>query len=341
MSCHPENHFLMITRDDTKIMILQNLPTLLPHILEKSSKYGILQIDIRNCSSMTKPVRKVVIPVAGFGTRFLPATKASPKEMLPIVDKPVVQYIVEEAKKSGIEQIIFVTSSNKRAIEDHFDRSLELENLLEKKGKTKELAEIQSISTGISYAYVRQGEQKGLGHAVLSARELVGDEPFIVCGGDDIITGKSPSIKQLIDVYNKYQDPVLAVFEVNKNEVDKYGVIDPQAEISKGLFELKGIVEKPSPEKAPSNYISAARWLLTPDIFDTLMQTKPGIGGEIQLPDGILTLMKSRPIYAKAVEGTYFDCGNKIEYLKAVVHFSLLRNDLKDAFKAFLKDKMC
>lgn len=281
-------------------------------------------------------VRKVVIPVAGYGTRFLPATKASPKEMLPLVDKPVVQYIVEEAKKSGIEQVIFVTSSNKRAIEDHFDKNSELESVLKEKGKNDQLQAVQEIGKGVTFAYVRQGEQKGLGHAINCARDIVGDEPFIVCGGDDVLTGKIPAMKQLIDVYDKYKDPVLAVFEVERENVASYGVIDPKAELGNGLFELNGIVEKPEPEEAPSTHISAARWLLTPDIFDILSDTKPGKGGEIQLPDAIKTLMKTRPVYAQEIEGNYFDCGNKLEYLKAVVHFALEREDLKKEFRAYI-----
>lgn len=285
-------------------------------------------------------VRKVVIPVAGYGTRFLPATKASPKEMLPIVDKPVVQYIVEEARESGIEQIIFITSSNKRAIEDHFDKNLELEDLLKRKDKKEQLEAVEDIGKGITFAYVRQGEQKGLGHAIHCAKDIVGNEPFIVCGGDDIITGKTPSIKQLIDVYNKYHDPVQAVFEVPNEDVYRYGVVDPKADLGDGLFELKGIVEKPEPEHAPSNYIAAARWLLTPDIFEILETIPPGKGNEIQLTDAIEELMKSRPAYALAVEGEYFDCGNKLEYLKAVVHFALQREDLKKDFTDFLK-KVC
>lgn len=288
---------------------------------------------------MKQRVRKVVIPVAGYGTRFLPATKASPKEMLPLVDKPVVQYIVEEAREAGIEQIIFVTSSNKRAIEDHFDKNNELETLLSKKGKQAELEMVQEVSRDMSFAYVRQGEQKGLGHAILCAKDIVGDEPFIVCGGDDVITGGTqPGMKQLIDVYEKYSDPVLAVFEVPLKEVFRYGVIDPSTDIGDGRFELKGIVEKPEPKDAPSNLISAARWLLTPDIFDELSKTKPGKGGEIQLPDAILSLMENRAVYAQKIDGMYFDCGNKLEYLKAMVHFGLQRDDLKKEFSAFLKE---
>ncbi|MBU1166911.1 UTP--glucose-1-phosphate uridylyltransferase GalU [Patescibacteria group bacterium] len=291
---------------------------------------------------MSQKVRKVVIPVAGFGTRFLPATKASPKEMLPLVDKPVVQHIVEEARSSGIEEIIFVTSANKRAIEDHFDRSLELESLLKAKGKDKELAEVRAIDKGLKFVFIRQGEPKGLGHAVWCAKEVVGDEPFIVCGGDDVIVGKIPAMKQMIDVYDKYQDPVLAVFEVKKEEVDRYGIIDPQAEIDTGLFEVKTLIEKPEPSEAPSNYASAARWLLTPDVFEALEKTKPGKGGEIQLPDGISKIMADRPLYAKSIDGIYFDCGNKLEYLKAVIHFALEHKDLKNDFIAHLKNiKVC
>lgn len=284
-----------------------------------------------------KKVRKVVIPVAGYGTRFLPATKASPKEMLPIVDKPVVQYIVEEAAASGIEQIIFVTSANKRAIEDHFDKNNELEALLENKEKTEQLEAVQSIGKGLSFAYVRQGEQKGLGHAIACAKEIVGDEPFIVCGGDDVITGPNPGMKQLIEKYEEHNSPVIGAFTVPQEEVSRYGVIDPENELSEGFFKLKGIIEKPEPEDAPSNHIAAARWLLTPDIFDILDNTAPGKGDEIQLTDAIETLIANREVYSKVIEGKYYDCGNKLEYLKAVVDFALEREDLGEDFRAFLQ----
>lgn len=289
---------------------------------------------------MKKSVRKIVIPVAGFGTRFLPATKASPKEMLPLVDKPVVQCIVEEAKASGIEEVIFVTSANKRAIEDHFDRNLDLEAILKRKGKTEQLKEVVEISQGINFVYIRQGEPLGLGHAVLCAKSVVGNEPFIVCGGDDVIVGKIPAMKQMIEVYEKYTDPVLAVFKVEREKTALYGVVDPKAEIEEGLTEIKGIVEKPEPKKAPSTLISAARWLLTPDIFDELLKMKPGKGGEIQLPDGIDRILKKRPVYGKTIEGTYFDCGNKLEYLKGVVHFAMEHDDIRSEFQEYLKEKI-
>lgn len=288
---------------------------------------------------MPSEVTKAVIPVAGFGTRFLPATKASPKEMLPLVDKPIVQVIVEELKASGIKEIIFVTSANKRAIEDHFDRSLELEDLLRKKGKKKELAAVKEIGAGVKFVYVRQGEPKGLGHAVLCAKEVVGNNPFMVCSGDDVIVGKVPAAKQMIEVYEKYHDPVLAVFKVKKEEVKRYGIIDPQAKIKADLFEIKNIVEKPEVAKAPSTLAATARWLLTPDVFDALEKTKTGAGGEIQLPDSLKNLLKVRPLYAKAIAGTYFDCGHKLEYLKAVVHFALKHPELKKDFAEFLKTR--
>jgi UTP--glucose-1-phosphate uridylyltransferase len=283
-------------------------------------------------------VRKVVIPVAGYGTRFLPATKASPKEMLPIIDKPVIQYIVEEAQASGIEQVIFVTSSNKKAIEDHFDKNTELERVLEEKNKTEELEEIQNIGKGLTFAYVRQAEQKGLGHAIACAKELVGDEPFIVCGGDDVIVGKTPGMKQLIEKYKEHNSPVIGAFTVPQEDVFRYGVIDPKEEISEGFFKLKGIIEKPEPAEAPSNHIAAARWLLTPDIFDILEDTEPGKGNEIQLTDAIEVLINNRDVYSKVIEGKYYDCGNKAEYLKAVVDFALERKELKDDFRAYIQN---
>jgi len=283
-------------------------------------------------------VRKAVFPAAGLGTRFLPATKAQPKEMLPLVDKPIIQYGVEEAVASGISNIILVTGRGKNAIEDHFDVAVELESFLEARGKREQLAEIRKISNMINFAYVRQGEPLGLGHAVLVARELVGDEPFAVILGDDVIDADPPAMRQLIDVFHKVGGPVLAVERVNPDEVSSYGIIDvaPSGDLGNGVFQVRDLVEKPPRDEAPSNLAIIGRYVLTPDIFPALAATKSDSTGEIQLTNGLRHLLKSRPIFAYEVKGVRHDTGNKLGFLKAVVYFALRRPDLADKFSAYL-----
>jgi UTP--glucose-1-phosphate uridylyltransferase len=284
-----------------------------------------------------KKVRKAIIPVAGLGTRFLPAVKAQPKGMLPIVDKPIIQYIVEEAVASGIEQIIFVTSQNKRAIEDHFDRNFELEYRLRQKNKRAELKEVLRISDMAKFIYVRQKTPRGLGDAIYTAKELIDDnEPFAVLLGDDVIDAKIPALKQLINVYNKYQDIVIGFTKVAKKNVSKYGVMDPIF-INEHIAEIKKIVEKPKPDKAPSNYAVTGRYILTPDIFDLLGNTKPGSGGEVQLTDALATHIKKHAGYACIYKGDYYDCGNKLEFIKAIINFSLKHPEFKRPLRNYLK----
>ena len=283
-------------------------------------------------------VRKAVFPVAGLGTRFLPATKAQPKEMLPLVDKPIIQYGVEEAVAAGADNIILVTGRGKNAIEDHFDVSVELESFLEARDKRVQLEEVRKISNMINFAYVRQGEPLGLGHAVLVARELVGNEPFAVILGDDVIDANPPAIKQLIDVFEDLDGPVLAVERVPRDEISSYGVIaiEPNARLRDGIFQVRDLVEKPPREEAPSDLAIIGRYVLTPDIFPCLGATKSDRTGEIQLTNGLRALLKSRAIYACEVKGVRHDTGNKLGFLKAVVYFALRRPDLADKFAAYL-----
>jgi UTP--glucose-1-phosphate uridylyltransferase len=287
---------------------------------------------------VTSSVRKAIFPVAGLGTRFLPATKAQPKEMLPLVDKPIIQYGVEEAVASGIANIILVTGRGKNAIEDHFDVSVELESFLEARGKREQLAEIRKISNMINFAYVRQGEPLGLGHAVLVARDLVGDEPFAVILADDVIDAQPPAIKQMIEVFKRVGGPVLAVERVEPEDVSSYGVIDidPDAQLGDGVYQVRDLVEKPPRAEAPSNLAIIGRYILTPDIFPALAAIKSDRTGEIQLTNGLRELLKSRPIYACEVNGARHDTGNKLGFLKAVVYFALRRPDLKEKFSAYL-----
>jgi UTP--glucose-1-phosphate uridylyltransferase len=287
---------------------------------------------------VTSSVRKAVFPAAGLGTRFLPATKAQPKEMLPLVDKPIIQYGVEEALASGISNIILVTGRGKNAIEDHFDVSVELESFLEARGKREQLLEIRKISNLINFAYVRQGEPLGLGHAVLVTRELVGDEPFAVILGDDVIDADPPAMKQLIDVFERVGGPVLAVERVDPDEVSSYGVIDiaPGEDLGEGVFRVRDLVEKPPRNEAPSNMAIIGRYVLTPDIFASLAETKSDKTGEIQLTNGLRHLLKKRPIFACEVKGVRHDTGNKLGYLKAVVYFALRRPDLAAKFSDYL-----
>ncbi len=283
-------------------------------------------------------VRKAIIPVAGMGTRFLPATKAMPKEMLTVVDKPVIQYVVEEAVKSGIEQIIFITGRGKRAIEDHFDHSAELEQVLIEKGKDDLLAQIRNITDLAEIFYVRQEQPRGLGHAVWKARNLIGDEPFAVLLGDEIYdTGKEkPVLKQLIEVYEKYTDPVIAALRVGAEGKRRYGIFDI-TKIDKHLSEVHGVVEKPGPEKAPSNLAIMGHYILTPDIFPLLGDQKTGVGGEIQITDAIDRLVKKRPVYAFEFEGKFYDCGSKLGFLETNLVMALKDRQISASVKKLLK----
>jgi UTP--glucose-1-phosphate uridylyltransferase len=285
---------------------------------------------------MTTPVRKAVFPAAGLGTRFLPATKAQPKEMLPLVDKPTIQYVVEEAVASGLEEIVLVTGRNKRAIEDHFDAAFELEYYLQDRGKTEELAQIKTISELATVSYVRQKEPLGLGHAILCARSLVGDAPFGVFLGDDIIVSETPCMRQLLDVYGRYGGPVVAVMRIPREEIGRYGVIEPKP-LGGNVYEVLDMVEKPAPQDAPSDLAIIGRYVLTPDLFPILADTPPDARGEIQLTNGLRTLRQRRPIYALEFEGRRYDTGDKLGFLKATVDFALARPDLRDEFRAYLK----
>jgi UTP--glucose-1-phosphate uridylyltransferase len=283
-------------------------------------------------------VRKAVFPVAGLGTRFLPATKAQPKEMLPLVDKPIIQYGVEEALASGLHDIVLVTGRGKNAIEDHFDVSIELESFLEARGKTAQLAEIRKISNLMNVSYVRQGEPLGLGHAVLLTRPLVGDEPFAVVLGDDVIDADPPALRQMIDVFEEMGGPVLAIEEVPRENVSAYGIIDAE-EVRPGVYRIRDMIEKPSREEAPSNLAIIGRYVLTPDIFPALQETasESDRTGEIQLTNGLRRLLKTRPIYGCRIDGVRHDTGNKLGFLQAVVYFALRRPDLAEPFREYLR----
>jgi UTP--glucose-1-phosphate uridylyltransferase len=287
---------------------------------------------------MPAPIRKAVFPAAGLGTRFLPATKAQPKEMLPLVDKPTIQYGVEEAVASGVSNLILVTGRGKNAIEDHFDVSSELEAFLERRGKTEQLEEIRKISNLINVAYVRQGEPLGLGHAVLMARALVGTEPFAVVLGDDVIDADPPALQQMISVYEQLDGPVLAVERVPESDVSNYGIVDVDSEeLLPGVHRVRDLVEKPPRAEAPSNLAIIGRYVLTPDIFPALEVTVQDRSGEIQLTNGLRELSKSRPIYTCEIKGVRHDTGNKLGFLKAMVYFALRRPDLADPFREYLK----
>ncbi|WP_306220374.1 UTP--glucose-1-phosphate uridylyltransferase GalU [Cohnella sp. WQ 127256] len=288
-------------------------------------------------------IRKAIIPAAGMGTRFLPATKAMPKEMLPIIDKPGIQYIVEEAVASGIEDIIIVTGKGKRAIEDHFDSSYELEQSLLQKGKLDLLSEVQKPSDLIDIHYIRQKEPRGLGHAIWCARKFIGNEPFAVLLGDDIVQSDDvPCLRQMMDVYDKVQGSVLAVKNVPNEEVSRYGIVDPDPSGGDGdrMVKVRGVVEKPAPERAPSNIAIIGRYILTPAIFDILETQDIGAGGEIQLTDAIYRLMRQESVYAYQFEGTRYDTGEKLGYLKTIIDFALERTDLKDEVRAYLEEKL-
>jgi UTP--glucose-1-phosphate uridylyltransferase len=281
-------------------------------------------------------VRKGVFPAAGLGTRFLPATKAQPKEMLPLVDKPTIQYVVEEAVASGLGEIIIVTGRGKRAIEDHFDASVELEYYLADRGKMEELAQIKTISELASVFYVRQNEPRGLGHAILCAQPLVGQEPFAVFLGDDVVAARTPCMRQLLDVFERYRGPVIAVERVPPDRIHRYGVIAGRL-LGDNVYEISDLVEKPTAAEAPSDLAIIGRYVLTPDLFPILAETGEDKSGEIQLTSGLQTLRARRPMYALAFEGKRYDTGDKLGFLKATVEFALARPDLADEFRAYLK----
>ncbi len=282
-------------------------------------------------------IKKAVIPAAGLGIRFLPATKAQPKEMLPIVDKPAIQYIIEEAISSGIEEILIITGRNKRAIEDHFDRSVELEMELRNKGSNELLKQMEDISSLVDIHYVRQKEVKGLGHAIYCARTFVGDKPFAVLLGDDVVDSPVPCLKQLIKVYEENQSAVIGVQEVEPEDTGRYGIVDCE-EISERLYRVKNLVEKPAKGEAPSNIAIMGRYIITPDIFGILEDTGPGSGGEIQLTDALRTLVGIRNLYAYNFEGRRYDIGSKIGFLEATVEFALKRTELRGEFGRYLKE---
>jgi UTP--glucose-1-phosphate uridylyltransferase len=285
---------------------------------------------------MPQRVRKAVFPAAGLGTRFLPATKASPKEMLPLVDKPLIQYVVEEAVASGIDSVIIVTGRGKSAIEDHFDVSFELEALLRERGKEDDLRQVREITDMARVSYVRQREALGLGHAILQARDLVGDEPFAVMLSDDIIDSKTPALKQLLDVYEKYDAPVLATMEVEGEAISRFGALDVE-EVEDRVYRIKDMVEKPPLAKAPSNLAIIGRYVLTPDIFDEIENTTPGAIGEIQITDAMRALLKKRDFYAVRFEGKRYDAGDKLGFLIATVELALKHSELAPEFREYLR----
>ena len=288
---------------------------------------------------MSKPIHKAIFPVAGLGTRFLPATKASPKEMLNVVDKPLIQYAAEEAIASGITELIFVTGRSKRSIEDHFDKSYELEEELEAKNKTDLLAIVRQVKPShVNCVYVRQPEALGLGHAVNCAKSLIGDEPFAVILADDLLDNNPPVLSQMISLYQHYQSSVVAVEVITPEQSSSYGVVSGRV-FDQGLTKMDGIVEKPAPKNAPSNLGVVGRYIFTPEIFSHIHKLKPGSGGEYQLTDAIQTLLKDQLVLAYEYEGVRYDCGNKLGYLKATINFALKHPELKDAFKGYLEER--
>ena len=282
-------------------------------------------------------VKKAIIPAAGLGTRFLPATKSQPKEMLPIVDKPTLQYIIEEAIESGIEEILIITGRNKKSIEDHFDKSVELELELEQKGKIEMLGMVRDISNMVNIHYIRQKEPKGLGHAIHCAKSFIGNEPFAVLLGDDIVDAKTPCLKQLINTYDEYKTTILGVQEVAKEDTDKYGILDVK-HIEDRVYKVKDMVEKPSVESAPSNIAILGRYIINPSIFDILENQAPGKGGEIQLTDALKTLSTQEAIYAYNFEGRRYDVGDKFGFLEATIDFALKRDELRDDLLNYMKE---
>ena len=286
---------------------------------------------------MTK-VRKAVIPAAGLGTRFLPATKAQPKEMLPLLDKPAIQYVVEEAVRAGLTDIIIITGRGKHAIVDHFDRSFELEHFLEAKGKFDELKQVREISDMASIHYIRQRDPLGLGHAVAAAEGHVRDEPFAVLLGDDLIVESTRLLQEMLAVHGKYGRSVLGAMEVSRDDISLYGAIEPELVENEHLARVRSIVEKPAPEDAPSNLAAIGRYVLTPEIFDCLRRTQPGVGGELQLTDAINLLAQEQAVYAYVFDGGRFDVGNKIDYLKATIELAIDRDDIGKEFRTWLGD---
>jgi len=286
---------------------------------------------------MTK-VTKAVIPAAGLGTRFLPATKAQPKEMLPLLDKPAIQYVVEEAVRAGLTDIIIITGRGKHAIVDHFDRSFELEHFLEAKGKFDELKQVREISDMATIHYIRQRDPLGLGHAVAAAEGHVGGEPFAVLLGDDLMAESNPLLQEMLQIHDRYGRSVLAAMEVARDEISLYGCIEPEFVENETLARVRSIVEKPSPEEAPSNLAAIGRYVLTPEIFDCLRATQPGVGGELQLTDAINLLAQEQAVYAHVFEGGRFDVGNKLDYLKATIEMAIDREDIGPELRPWLAD---
>jgi UTP--glucose-1-phosphate uridylyltransferase len=286
---------------------------------------------------MTK-VTKAVIPAAGLGTRFLPATKAQPKEMLPLLDKPAIQYVVEEAARAGLSDIIIITGRGKHAIVDHFDRSFELEHFLEARGKFDELKQVREISDMATIHYIRQRDPLGLGHAVAAAEGHIGNEPFAVLLGDDIMAESNPLLEEMLRIHERYGRSVLAAMEVARDEIALYGCIEPEFVENETLARVRSIVEKPSPEEAPSNLAAIGRYILTPEIFDCLRQTKPGVGGELQLTDAINVLAQEQAVYAHVFEGGRFDVGNKLDYIEATIELAIDREDIGPELRRWLAD---
>ncbi|MCC6451256.1 MAG: UTP--glucose-1-phosphate uridylyltransferase GalU [Acidobacteria bacterium] len=285
---------------------------------------------------MANKIRKAVFPAAGLGTRFLPATKASPKEMLPLVDKPLIQYSVEEAVAAGVESLLIITGRDKTAIENHFDISFELEELLKDKNKADLFDQVRAISDIARISYTRQKQALGLGHAIYQAKDFVGDEPFAALLADDVIDAERPALAQMIDVYEKFDAPVIATMQVEGEAISRFGVIDAD-EVEPGVFRIKGMVEKPRYEDAPSDLAIVGRYIFTPDIFEAIEQTKPGAGGEIQITDAMVRLLEKRPFYAVRLEGTRHDAGDKLGFLIATVEYALKRDDLGDDFRKYLR----
>lgn len=285
---------------------------------------------------MHRTIRKAVFPAAGLGTRFLPATKASPKEMLPLVDKPLIQYSIEEAVASGIESILIITGRDKSAIENHFDISFELEQLLQEKGKTEMFEQVRAISDITKITYTRQKQALGLGHAIYQAKDFVGDEPFAALLADDVVDAEKPALKQMIEVFEKYNAPVIATMQVEGEAISRFGVIDAD-EVELGVFKIKDMVEKPAFADAPSDLAIIGRYIFTPDIFGAIERTTPGAGGEIQITDAMRLLLKERPFYAVRLEGTRHDAGDKLGFLIATVEYALKRDDLGSDFREYLR----
>jgi len=285
---------------------------------------------------MTNKIRKAVFPAAGLGTRFLPATKASPKEMLPLVDKPLIQYVIEESVASGVESILIITGRDKAAIENHFDISFELEQLLKERGKNDLFEQVRAISDIAHISYTRQKQALGLGHAIHQAKDFVGNESFAVLLADDIVDGEKPALQQMVEVFEKYQAPVIATMQVAGKDISRFGVIDAN-EVEPNVFKIKDMVEKPSFADAPSDLAIIGRYIFTPDIFQAIEQTTPGSGGEIQITDAMRILLKKRPFYAVKLAGKRHDAGDKLGFLKATVEFALKRDDLGEEFRQYLR----